>query len=206
MYDELKKAQDLFEDRIDTVTTFIGCREKELSIPSEECRRRLATTMNSSFSLDIASVTGSGMIDKTLDAMSKMDKFEEAVRAKLAKKFSPTCILGYHIVGGRDSIALSKTGVAVVELSIVGKDGHGNCYPALTALTKWTFAADSHKLASMQWTTVADHIEDASPSHEGLKLQKHYPSVVSLDPHIAGSEEPTRGVGTRAEEGPGMSF
>lgn len=207
MYDNIKKTQDLEEDRLDSVTTFIGCREKQLSMPSEECNRALMATVHTSFSVDLPAIDGSGSYDKHLDAMSRLGKLEEMIRGKLAKKFGSNVVLGYHIVGGRESIALNRAGVALVELSLVGRDNQGKSLTAHTALTKWTFAANSHQVTAMQWTTVADNIEDLPPPpNEGLKLQKHYPSVVSLDPNIGGPEEHTRGVSPRAEERPGISF
>lgn len=209
LFDELKSSVDLAAARIETVKTFIACREKLLcaSPSADEYRKLLVDTVcdTSSFTFDVNG-------PQHADAMIRMELFEDILRSKVIQKFGKDAVshLGYRVVGGPGSIAVGNTGVSLVELSVVlSQDDQGSDQTVMSALLRWTFESESDKLVSMQWTTIQDalqhvHLEDLTSKDSAkdlLGLQTCYPSVVSLD-HGGNSEPQHRS----PEEGPGMNI
>eukprot|EP00545_Synedropsis_sp_CCMP1620_P007154 CAMPEP_0119029908 /NCGR_PEP_ID=MMETSP1176-20130426/40762_1 /TAXON_ID=265551 /ORGANISM="Synedropsis recta cf, Strain CCMP1620" /LENGTH=431 /DNA_ID=CAMNT_0006986269 /DNA_START=1126 /DNA_END=2421 /DNA_ORIENTATION=- len=215
MYDDLKSAADLDDARVDAVFSFIDSREKLLccsattsSTRDELVRKALDKTLHnrSTFTLDgvqqgpVPPMSSASAAEQNVDdAMTKMSKLEEVIRCKVARQFGKNAVskLGYSVVGGRDTIAVTKSGVAMIELSVVirNKDNN-NAYRngstiIMSAMIRWNFASQSEKLMGMQWTTISDTLASSNTnnnnksSHDDLFLgsQTCYPSVVSLLDH-----------------------
>lgn len=208
LFDELKTSVDLALARVETVKTFIACREKLLCVaPSaDEYRTLLADTMcdTSTFTFDVNG-------PQHTDAMIRMEMFEDILRSKVIVKFGKDSVfsLGYRVVGGPGTIAVGSAGVALVELSVIAQDDQGTTHVVMSALTRWSFASQSDKLTAMQWTTIHDALQHVHPEEltskdsakDLLGLQTCYPSVVSLD-HGGNNEHQHRS----PDEGPGMNI
>lgn len=197
LYDDLKARVDLEDARINAVRTFIVCRNKLLAAScsrreSDDCRVALDNAV-----LDTSSFTFDGNGPQHADAMIRMDMLEDTIRFKVLKTFGEDAAgnLEYRLVGGTNSIAVTRAGVAVVELSIVikGKPDHvDNDVSIMSAMIRWTFASKSDKLTGMEWSTITDSFSQKVPAFNDtlksvesakdlLGMQTCYPSVVSLD-------------------------
>jgi hypothetical protein len=223
LYDNIKAHVDLDEARINTVRTFIACRNKHLrsaaAVPQQQerdhhgCRKELDddtaivvdTTLSSSFTFDGIH----GPQHRADDAMMiRMDMLEDSIRCKTLKTFGEDAVgnLEYRLVGGTNAIAVTRSGVVMVELSVVIKgnskqqhnhqdddDNKNDDVSIVSALVRWMFAPQSDKFTGMQWSTISDAltVPTASPFNHDLKsvesakdllgMQTCYPSVVSLD-------------------------
>jgi hypothetical protein len=218
MYDDLKIAADLDEARVDAVMSFIDCRQKLLCSSSTTHHEALDSTFydRSSFTFDVQGPVQL-VARASVDAMTRMETMEEVIRCKVANHFGKEAAskLGYSVVGGGDSIAFNKAGVAMVELAVVVNNDtppqHDASSTIMSAMIRWKFAPDSAKLMGMQWTTTVDKLAHVRPtdSSELLGSQTCYPSVVSLD---HGGLSPTAETVDKSsssppqEEGPGMNI
>lgn len=215
MYDDLKVAADLDEARVDAVMSFIDCRE-ELLCSSSTNHEALDSTLydRTSFTFD---VQGPVVASASVDAMTRMETMEEVIRCKVANHYGKAAVikLGYSVVGGRESIAVSKAGVAMVELAVVVKNSPSAAPTSImSAMIRWKFAPKSAKLMGMQWTTIVDTLAHVHPtdSSELLGSQTCYPSVVSLDHGVLSSTAAEHVVdkspraSPHQEEGPGMNI
>jgi hypothetical protein len=218
MYDDLKIAADLDEARVDAVMSFVDCREKLLCSSTTTGTEALNSTLydRSSFTFD---VQGPLVAPAPADAMTRMKTMEEVIRCKVANHFGKDADskLGYSVVGGRDSIAINKAGVAMVELAVVVKNNSTQRADASTtimsAMIRWKFAPNAAKLMGMQWTTMIDTLAHVHPTDRSKLLgsQTCYPSVVSLDhgalsPSAVEQVDKSPRSSPHTEEGPGMNI
>ena len=126
--------------------------------------------------IDTVSFIFAGQGPQHADAMIRMDRLEDNnIRFKTLKAFGEDAAgnIEYRLVGGKDAIGVTRSGVAMVELSIViisrgnkhvhqDDDGKAVVKSIMSALVRWTFAPQSDKCMEMHWSTISDALQQVA--------------------------------------------